>query len=250
MGDAPYLLFLNPDTRVFQNSIEAPLAFLESGEGKRVGICGIQLLDEFGRVSRTCARFPSMTRFAAQALGLNKLPGLRSTGVHMDGWDHSETRIVDHVIGAFYLVRRSVFRDLGGFDERFFVYLEDVDFSVRAHGAGYQSAYLAEAQAFHAGGGTSRQILARRLFYSLRSRILYAFKHFSRSQAVLALFITLVLEPIARVLFGIGRGNLSNVRNTIRAYGMLIPEVPHILRAGLKRNCPPSTDVNCTGGGA
>lgn len=249
MGDAPYVLFLNPDTRVFQGSIEQPLSFLESGAGQRAGICGIQLLDEHGRVSRTCARFPSLMRFTAQALGLNKLPGLRSTGVHMAGWDHGETRTVDHVIGAFYLVRRSLFRDLSGFDERFFVYLEDVDFSFRARGAGFESVYLAEAQAFHAGGGSSRQILARRLFYSLRSRLLYAFKHFSRWKAVLTLIITVTMEPVARVLFSLGRGNVVDVINTLRAYRLLFLDLPNILRTARIREVERSSNhAKCTGG--
>ena len=249
MGDAPYLLFLNPDTRVFQDSIERPLAFLESGAGQRAGVCGIQLLDESGRISRTCARFPSLMRFAAQALGLNKLPGLRSTGVHMAGWDHGETRTVDHVIGAFYLVRRSLFRDSAGFDERFFVYLEDVDFSYRARGAGFESVYLAGAQAFHAGGGSSRQILARRLFYSLRSRLLYALKHFSRWKAVLTLIVTVIMEPVARVLFSLGRGNVADVRNTVRAYSLLFSDLPKILRTDrMRRFKRSSDDAKCTGG--
>jgi GT2 family glycosyltransferase len=142
-------------------------------------------------------------------------------GYFMHEWDHRKTRRVDHVIGAFFLVRRELFVDLHGFDERFFVYLEDLDFSFRAHKAGWCTVFLAEAQAFHAGGGTSQQVKARRLFYSLRSRLLYAFKHFSRPGAVGVLLTTLLVEPVSRSLLALLRRSMTNLRETWMAYGLL-----------------------------
>jgi GT2 family glycosyltransferase len=130
---------------------------MKQSENADVGICGIQLQDDSGHIARSCARFPSLRIFAMQALGLNTLPWFRSWGMHMLEWDHGKTREVDHVIGAFYLMRRALFESLGGFDERFFVYLEDLDFSLRARKAGWSSVYLATTQAFHAGGGVSNQ---------------------------------------------------------------------------------------------
>jgi len=84
VGDAPYVLFLNPDARLFVNSLSVPLAFMERPGNVDVGICGIQLVDGEDRVSRTCARFPTLGRLAAGALGLDKLPGLRGAAVHME----------------------------------------------------------------------------------------------------------------------------------------------------------------------
>jgi len=60
----------------------------------------------------------------------------------MSDWDHRESREVDHVMGAFFLIRRFIFEELGGFDEQFFVYLEDLDFSLRARQAGWHCFYL------------------------------------------------------------------------------------------------------------
>lgn len=227
--DAPYLLFLNPDTELFENSLTIPLAFMDDVANKDVGICGIQLLDEKGHIARTCARFPSLSRFSFQSIGLNKLPRLRTTGVHMQDWEHSQTRIVDHVIGAFFLVRRSIFESLGGFDERYFVYLEDIDFSFRAKQDGWNSIYLSDAQAFHAGGGTSRQVKAARLFYSLRSRLLYGLKHFPFWQACILIALTLLIEPLSRSIFSLFRGGLGDVRNTWSGYSMLYRDLPNIL---------------------
>lgn len=224
-----YLLFLNPDTRLFENSLLVPIAFMQDRVNQDVGIVGIQLLDEQNLIARSCARFPTLGIFAAQALGVNRLPGLRHLNTHMTDWAHDETRAVDHVIGAYYLMRRSLFNSLEGFDERFFVYLEDLDLSLRAQQAGCRSVFLASVRAFHAGGGTSRQIKAHRLFYSLRSRLLYGFKHFSPWQAWVLVLITIGIEPVTRTFFSLVGSGIVGVRNTWRAYGMLLRDMGAIL---------------------
>lgn len=230
VGNAPYLLFLNPDTRLFANSLSVPLALMEQPENADVGICGIQLVDESGQLNRTCARFPTLGRLAAGALGLDKVPGLRGAAMRMADWDHAETRAVDQVIGAFFLIRRDLFERLGGFDERFFVYFEEVDLSFRARQAGWRSVYLAGARAFHAGGGTSRQVKAHRLFYSLRSRLLYGFKHFSGWQAWVLMGVTCLVEPLTRTGYCLVRRDWAGMRNTWAAYRMLWGGIGRIVR--------------------
>lgn len=218
-ASSEYLLFLNPDAAVHPGTLEKAQAYMQDPANVRVGICGVQLLDEAGHVARSCARFPSATGFVAHAIGLDRLfPRL---GHFMAEWPHDSTRQVDHVIGAFFLVRRALFDSLGGFDERFFVYLEDLDFSYRAGQAGWHSVYLADVQAFHAGGGTSNQIKARRLFYSLRSRLLYAFKHFSWIGAIAVMLATLFVEPLSRSALALIRRSWTGLRETWSAYGML-----------------------------
>lgn len=230
LSTGKYVLLLNPDARLFAQSLSMPVAYMQNPENSDVGICGIQLIDENGHISRTCARFPSVAVFSSQALGLNKFPGLQRWSHHMAEWDHLSTREVDHVIGAFYLIRRSLFESLNGFDERFFVYLEDLDLSLRARQAGWRSVYLASVQAFHAGGGTSQQVKATRLFYSLRSRLLYGFKHFAPLRAWALVGVTLLVEPVSRSIFSLIRGGPEDVRNTLKGYGMLWRALPAILK--------------------
>ncbi len=236
-ADSSYLLFLNPDTRLQKGSLSVPLAFIEQTENASVGICGIQLVDEQGEVSRSCARFPSLVRLCAPALGLDKLPILNDIGMHMLEWDHQSSRQIDHVIGAFYLIRKVVFEECMGFDDRFFVYLEDVDFSIRAKQLGWDSWYLSEARAFHAGGGTSRQVKAKRLFYSLSSRLLYGFKHFPTWQASILLTITCLIEPFTRAIFCLLKRDWQGIRNTVLGYKMLYAALPKII-AGERVNEP------------
>jgi len=225
---ADYLLFLNPDMRLFENSLSSPIAFMERPENQHIGIVGIQLVDGSGRVSRTCARFPTAKRFLAKMLGLDRLFPRVFHGHFMVEWDHKDSREVDQVMGAFFLVRRNLFEVLGGFDVRFFVYFEDLDFSLRARQLGYSSFYLAEAQAYHKGGGTSEQIKARRLFYSLRSRILYGYKHFNWGSATFLTFCTLTIEPITRIVFAVMKGAFVDVIETLKAYKLLWSDIPRM----------------------
>ncbi len=223
-GESKFLLFLNPDACVFPDSLAKVIDFMQKSANAKIGICGVQLLDESGHISRSCTRFPSLLGFVSHALGLDRF--FPHSGHAMAEWDHAQTREVDQVIGAFFLVRRAVFEAMDGFDERFFVYFEEVDFSRRVRNAGWRSVYIADAQAYHAGGGTSRQIKARRLFYSLRSRLLYAFKHFSWVGAMLVMFATLLVEPFSRTALALLRGSWSGLKETWVAYGMLLRWLP------------------------
>jgi N-acetylglucosaminyl-diphospho-decaprenol L-rhamnosyltransferase len=228
-SQADYLLFLNPDVRLFRGSLRSSVEFMEHPENVRVGICGIQLVDDNEIVARSCARFPTAGRFFAKMFALDRLLPAWFPGHFMREWDHGITCQVDQVIGAFFLVRRAVFEALGGFDERFFVYFEEVDFSLRARRQGWLSVYFAEAQAYHKGEVCSGQAKAARLFYSLRSRLLYSYKHFETWQASLLSVGTLLLEPLSRTVGALLRGELESIEQVTKAYLRLWQELPRIL---------------------
>ena len=219
--DADFLLFLNPDAVLEPESIPAAVAWLSEPAHATTGVVGIQLVDEAGRVSRSCARFPTPRTMISKILGLDRLMPSLFPGYVMEDWDHRDSRDVDHVIGAFYLVRAEMFRMLRGFDETFFVYFEDLDFSLRSRQAGFGSYYLSTVRAFHKGGGTSGKIKSRRLFYSLRSRMQYARKHFSKPGAAAVTFCTLILEPGVRMLACLVGRSPTGLRETMSAYRML-----------------------------
>jgi GT2 family glycosyltransferase len=119
-----------------------------------------------------------------------------------------------------------LFELLGGFDERFFVYYEDLDFAARARALGFSSVYLASAQAFHRGQGTTQNATARRTFYFSRSKILFARKHFGAFGAYAVIAVTLTLEPLARML-----ARPKSAGDTLRAFGNVWKELPKLLRA-------------------
>ncbi len=228
-SSADYLLFLNADTRLFNDSLPAPVRFMEQPDNARVGFCGIQLVDESGRVSRSSTRFPTPRHFLTKTLGLDLIFPTIFPSHFMTEWDHQETRDLDHVMGAFVVVRRRCFEELGGFDERFFVYLEDVDLSLRARQQGWRTVYLAEARAYHKGGGSLRRVPATSLFYALRSRIQYSYKHFGWSAATAVLLATVLIEPFTRLVWAARRRSLSDATGTVFAMARLGASLPRIL---------------------
>jgi N-acetylglucosaminyl-diphospho-decaprenol L-rhamnosyltransferase len=224
-SDADYLLFLNPDTRLMAGSLEWPARYLQAPEHSAAGIVGIQLLDADGRVARNTARTPTAWSAVGNSLGLDRLMPSVFPPHFVTEWSHDETQTVDQVMGAYFLVRRSLFDLLDGFDQRFFVYYEDLDFSVRARVRGFSSVYLATAQAFHRGQGTTENATERRMFYFARSKILYALKHFSAFGALAVVVATLTLEPLARML-----ARPKSAGEALRAFGNLWAELPQMLR--------------------
>lgn len=218
---SPYVLFLNPDARLIEPSVARAIAFMESPEGAPYGICGIKLIGRHGQVERHCANFTDTSTYLGQALGvLGRFPRL-FTPHFMHDFDHAHSRRVDQVIGAFFFVRRSLFDALGGFDERYFVYFEEVDFALRAHKLGHDTYYFAETTAYHYGGGTSEKVKAKRLFYSLRSRLQYARQHFSAPGFVATTMVTLMVEPVSRLMQAVVRGSMADAGNVLQAYMLL-----------------------------
>lgn len=248
-SSSDYILFLNPDTILDHRSLSEPIAFLGQPENSRVGICGVQLRDESGAISRSCARFPTLTNMMTTSLGLYRLAPHIFSSFHMVDWDHRSSKKVDHVIGAFFMVRRSLFQALQGFDRRFFVYLEDIDFSLRAAQRGWQSQYLTDAIAYHEGGGSSKQVKANRLFYIWRSRIQYAWKHLNPLQAATISAVVLTIEPLVRILSAIVQREKANVKNVVVATYLLWASFAGLTRPPEKASsdCVPDCDTSQKG---
>jgi len=123
------------------------------------------------------------------------------------------------------LVRASLFETLGGFDERFFMYYEEVDFSLRALIHGYTSCILFEAVAYHTGNVSSNRIKDRRLFYLLRSRLRYTRKHFSIGGHLVVGIFAFLLEPWVRCLHGVLTKSTEAITTTIRGYRYLVEDI-------------------------
>ena len=230
-GASAYILFLNPDCKLFQNSLVKPLGFLDEFQNEQIGILGIQLVDGNGVIQRNVARFPTPGALFYQMLGLERLWPQRFPPHFMTDWDHRDSREVDQVMGAFFFVRRKVFEQLNGLDERFFMYFEDLDFACRAKQAGWKSYYLAEAQALHHGGGASYQVKAKRLYYVLNSRVLYVAKHFGTPKATGILMASFLVEFWARLGWSLVNLSGQNFRETLQGYHMFAKKVPQLLKS-------------------
>jgi GT2 family glycosyltransferase len=131
----PLLLFLNPDARLLPGAIHAAVDYLDGHP--EVGILGPLLIDEHGAWQASAGRFSVLGHLLLDTRVARRPP--------------RNPRFVDWVHGAFLLVRRSLFERLGGFDERFFMYGEDMDLCARARAAGFRTAIVPEARAVHYG---------------------------------------------------------------------------------------------------
>ncbi|KMO30333.1 glycosyltransferase family 2 protein [Methylobacterium aquaticum] len=226
-GIAPAILFLNPDARITARSLAGAHAALMADPG--TGIVGAQLLDEAGRVQRCCARRPSAASLVGQALLLDRA---RLVPSHfMTEWDHAEDRAVDQVMGAFLMIRRSLFAALGGFDERFFVYYEDVDLCARAWDAGSSVRHLAGVAVRHEGQGTTRAAKAHRLACFLESQIRYAAKHHGRATALALVATAFGAQVPMRLVQALARRSPGEARETWRGAGLLARALPGLMRA-------------------
>lgn len=214
-------LFLNPDVTVGTNAIDAAAnALADEKSSPRVGIVGIRMTDSDGVAQPATSRFPTPWRLLAQACGLHLfVPSLARFDAAID---QETTQRVDQVMGAFLMVRRDVFSELSGFDERFFLYFEDVDLCLRARQAGYTCFHVAETKATHVGQGCTRAIEDLRLTYLLRSRLQYADKHFSAAGRLLTRFATLAAEPVVRAAGLLLRGDRHKLRLLARSYVLLL----------------------------
>jgi hypothetical protein len=235
LGTARHLLFLNPDTTVSAGTLDASARFMDAPDNQTVGICGVQLRDDAGTIARSCARFPSARMYIVSAFGLDRAFPRRFQPHFMAEWDHASTRTVDQVMGAYFFIRRPLFVSLGGFDERYFVYLEEVDLSWRARQSGYSTMFLAGVHAYHRGGGSSENVKAKRLYYVLRSRILYAFKNFRPLPALAVAAVILCLEPTTRVVRALLSRSLGGVAETLAGYAYLWAWVPRYVLFGKTR---------------
>ncbi|HEY5406522.1 MAG TPA: glycosyltransferase family 2 protein [Ginsengibacter sp.] len=217
---APFVLLLNPDTSLNDTTLSDCISFMNAH--LEIDILGCQLLNDEGSTTCSCARFPSPIRFFYDATGLSKIaPKLFKPALLMTDWDHKSSRYVDQVMGAFMFMQISIFEKVGYFDERFFVYYEELDFSKRLYELGGKSFFNCYIKAVHSGGGTTNNVKAMRLFLNLHSRLLYSKKHFNLAGYNFVKFCTFFIEPITRNLLLLLKGNFKEIKDIYQGYVLL-----------------------------
>jgi GT2 family glycosyltransferase len=192
-GKSGFVLFLNPDTVVRPDTLREAVRALSGEAGAHRGICGGRVVRPDGTPALSASRFPTLPNVVADVLRVPHLVS-RSSHRHMRPEELATSRTVDQVIGAFFLVRRPLFDQLGGFDERYFLYYEEVDFARRALAAGWASYHAHEACLQHVENVSAHASGGRALVYSLRSRTLYARRHWPPWQARVLVAFTLGVE--------------------------------------------------------
>jgi GT2 family glycosyltransferase len=155
VAQGEYVLICNPDIEVQEGSLSRLMNYAD--ELKDFGVIGPKLNYPEGGVQESARRFPSMSDLTVKRLGLSSLfPRKMKKYLMKDKHFHGAER-VDWLVGAAMLMKKKRFEELGGFDDRFFLFFEDTDLCRRVKEAGHDVWYYPEAEFFH-----SRERLSER----------------------------------------------------------------------------------------
>jgi GT2 family glycosyltransferase len=179
-----YVLLLNPDTVVAEDTFEKCIAFM--GAHPHAGGLGVRMLDGKGNFLPESKRaLPTPAVAFYKTFGLAALfPKSKTFGrYHLGFLDERQTHEVEILSGAFMLLRKSVLDKIGLLDETFFMYGEDVDLSYRIIKAGYKNYYFADTTIIHYKGESTKKgsLNYVKVFYN--AMIIFAKKHFSGNQS-------------------------------------------------------------------
>lgn len=148
-----YLLFLNSDTLVLEGSVLGMFDYLR--RHTEVGIVGPKILDSSHRPTRSYMRFLDLKKLFLGSKRLWPFVDVEKNRIHFPAYDYHSTRPAEWLSGACLMTKRNVFVEAGLFDERFFLYLEDMDFCLQVTKLGYGIVYMPSAQIVHLFGGSS-----------------------------------------------------------------------------------------------
>jgi GT2 family glycosyltransferase len=178
-----YLLLLNSDAFVEDNTVDGMAAFMDAHP--EAGMSGCKLLYEDRRLQPSAYQFPTLKTELYIALQLNALfPRSREFGQFaMTWWDFNDVREVEAIMGAFMLVRREAYTEVGGMDTGFFMYSEEIDWCIRFQRAGWKTLYNPAVQAVHLWGGSSKRIREEMFIQLHRSKVQFFRKHYGAFSA-------------------------------------------------------------------
>jgi GT2 family glycosyltransferase len=173
LGSGRNLLLLNSDTVILGNAIGEAVHYLEAHPA--VGALGLLHYHADGRtIQETAFPFPRPLAEIASTLGLRRLAS--------GGQQPCRESDVDWICGSFWLIRRAALEQVGGLDERFFAYDEDIDWCRRARAAGWAIRFWPGAALIHA-GSAAKPFMRDKTFVHFRSRLSYLYKHHGRAAA-------------------------------------------------------------------
>lgn len=191
-----YFLLLNSDAFVEQGAVATLVEYLE--RKPKVGVVGPRLVNADGSLQVSCFPFPSPARAWLENLWVPKmLPPASPLGDYRK-WAHDSERRVDWVVGACMLVRREMYEEVGGFDERFFMYAEESDWQRRMRDARWEIAFTPAARVKHLGGASGAAEKPRINQHFFQSLDYYEIKHHGLG-GLIALRAAMVLGGMLRL---------------------------------------------------
>ncbi len=206
-----YMLLLNPDTLVEEDTFEKIVNFMD--EHPDGGGLGVKMVDGQGHFLPESKRgLPTPSVAFYKIFGLASFfPKSRKFGkYHLGFLDKEENHEVEILSGAFMLLRKSVLDKIGYLDETFFMYGEDIDLSYRIIKAGYKNYYFSDTRIIHYKGESTKKSSVNYVFVFYRAMIIFAKKHFSQKNASLFSFL-INLAIYARASLALLRRGISSI---------------------------------------
>lgn len=170
-----YLFFLNPDTMLEKDSMKILTEFAEGQ--KWLGAAGPQLAGRGGKIQNSARRFPRLGDILIRDTIIGKIAAFGGKNRLVNRLPKERPSSVEQISGAAFFIRRDLWRDIGGMDERFFMFYEEVDLCRRLKDLGYSVYYLPSARIIHKGGGSRKKDNSRVFCYSVKSMFLYLKKY-------------------------------------------------------------------------
>ncbi|MBT4209851.1 MAG: glycosyltransferase family 2 protein [Candidatus Komeilibacteria bacterium] len=196
-AQAEYIFLLNPDTELTKDFLDHAFVYMQSNPG--VGIIAPKILNSDGSQQLSIRRNPNLlSQILVLFKLINILPNNRILSNYLfKNFDYTKEQSVDQIMGAAMLIHKSVFEKIGIFDEKFFIWFEEVDLCKRARQANISIRYFPGAEIVHHGGESFSQAnsLKKQLFFN-NSLLYYFYKH----KAIWQSFIILLLIPINIIL--------------------------------------------------
>ena len=190
--DSPYVVIVNPDVVVEPGSTKVLVDALERDPG--LGIVGPRIDTPDGELYPSARAFPNLVDAAGHAFLHFLWPNNRfSRRYRMLDWDRASARDVDWVAGTHLLVRREAWDAIDGFDEAYFMYMEDVDLCWRMRKAGWRTGYEPAARITHDIGRSTDQTPYRMILAHHRSMLTFAWRSGGRLQRLLVPVMALAL---------------------------------------------------------
>jgi O-antigen biosynthesis protein len=181
-----YLLLLNPDTVVQEDTFLTTLQFMD--DHNDAGALGVMMVDGKGNFLPESKRgLPTPAVAFYKVFGLSKLfPTSKTFGQYHVGYlDKNKIHEVDILSGAFMLLRKTVLTQIGLLDETFFMYGEDIDLSYRVQLAGYRNYYFPETRIIHYKGESTKKSSINYVVVFYSAMQIFAKKHFAKERATL-----------------------------------------------------------------
>jgi N-acetylglucosaminyl-diphospho-decaprenol L-rhamnosyltransferase len=218
-SSAELIVLINPDAAPM-SQMDSDCAMARRASETKIGVVGGKLVGMDGNVQSGFAvrGFPTLATLSFESLGINRIwpSNPINRRYRMAGFDYDKSQPCDQPAGAFMMFRRSVFDELGGFDEGFYpIWFEDVDFCLRASSKGYSNWYEPDCEAVHRGAHSISSLsLPQRHKYWYGSLLRFAKKHYGPLSA--AYLRAVVVVGLA--LRGVASGWGANRRPARRAY--------------------------------